>query len=236
MGAVIFSSKQIIEYLLRNPNGILNLGPFTAKLLIPHYHQNVSKHYNITDGDGPRYQDFVHLGVCIEYKQHTDLTIYKNACLDQSIKDLIDVFGFVSMRNVGALKGAGEILQKNIFPSLTFHTDRSPRFDNQYSLFIRDPKDAEHFKPRGSSSLIVSYQAAISQAAKEGLGEYNPSRSSILFSDENIQKLTSSIILEQRWDAADGIGELCIFNNRTVVHSSYYEGDRGYKIAVKYLT
>lgn len=38
------------------------------------------------------------------------------------------------------------------------------------------------------------------------------------------------------WDGPPGTGEVCLFDNRTVVHASHHDGERHYPIAVQYLT
>jgi len=45
-----------------------------------------------------------------------------------------------------------------------------------------------------------------------------------------------TIFLEQRWDAPDGCGDICMIDNRSVLHSSYKRAsDHGYRIGARYL-
>ena len=51
-----------------------------------------------------------------------------------------------------------------------------------------------------------------------------------------VESYFGKIIAYQAWTAPQGVGEVCIFDNRTVLHASYYTGKKGgYKIGVRYL-
>jgi hypothetical protein len=43
-------------------------------------------------------------------------------------------------------------------------------------------------------------------------------------------------VLEQPWSAPSGTGEMCVIDNRAVMHASFHRETRGYKIAVQYLS
>ncbi|MCH7831773.1 MAG: hypothetical protein IIC55_02770 [Proteobacteria bacterium] len=56
-----------------------------------------------------------------------------------------------------------------------------------------------------------------------------------IFKDEDLEPLIGDILLEQPWTAPEGTGEICVFDNRTLQHASYYLARRGYSIGVRYL-
>ncbi len=58
-----------------------------------------------------------------------------------------------------------------------------------------------------------------------------------LFAEEEMNTLIGNVVMENRWDKPEGIGELSILDNRTVLHASYYRHtyELGYRIGVKYL-
>ena len=126
--------------------------------------------------------------------------------------------------------------QRNIFPDLQFHYDRSPLQENRFSLFSRDPFDPVQRLPRESSTLILPNLAAYLQAVREGRApEAGEQAKYSIFGSTELDPLIGDILLELPWDAPEGAGELCIFDNRTVYHASYYREAKGYPIGVRYL-
>ena len=53
-----------------------------------------------------------------------------------------------------------------------------------------------------------------------------------LFKNQNPRPLFGKVILEQAWQAPTGQSEMCILDNRTTLHASYYKPKRGYPIGV----
>lgn len=213
-----------------------NASRFTAEILIPGYSRNITDHY-LVNGDGfPAGEEFRNFGLLIEFDEASEILVYDDQwCLQDGLKELIQLFGPIVLRNAYLSAAKRQEGQRNIFESLAFHLDRGHHMDNRYSLFIRDPFDPVQRAPRGSSTLILSYNATQLQAMKEGksVGPTKPRYN--IFADEDLEPLVDRILLSQPWSAPEGTGELCILDNRTVYHASYYERDKGYPIGVRYL-
>lgn len=179
---------------------------------------------------------FTHFGLIVEFQQETALTAFDEAfILKQNLKSLIAEFGVIIIRNVRLNNSRPADYQKNIFPDLKFHVDRGPQFDNQYSLFYRNPTDPDHQPPRSTSTLIAPTPVIRLQGLKEGLDTGNCHILQSLFVKESPAEAIGEYFLEQPWSARRGTGEICIFDNRTVMHASYHRDGKGYKIAVQYL-
>ncbi|MBT3559050.1 MAG: hypothetical protein HN644_04765 [Rhodospirillales bacterium] len=57
-----------------------------------------------------------------------------------------------------------------------------------------------------------------------------------LFGREEADSVIGAYVIEHIWDAPPGTGEICMFDNRTVLHASFHRKmNPGYKIAVQYL-
>lgn len=209
---------------------------FTAEVVIPAYSKKLTSHYNVNGGGFPAGAEFQNFGLLIEFDQPTEVLVYDDDWhLPDGLKDLVKTFGPVMLRNAYLSQSKRQEGQRNIFESLAFHLDRGHHMENRYSLFIRDPFDPIQRAPRESSTLILSYNATQLQAIKEGkpIGPTKPRYN--IFTDEDVEKLAGSVMLRQRWAAPEGTGELCILDNRTVYHASYYAHDKGYPIGVRYL-
>jgi len=227
--------------LLTSPTGI-SRGRFggvdyEARIVKRGYRKSVDDHFKAFAPSECKAVEFDDFGVLIVFSKPTNVTIYDdNWVLDAALKGLVKAFGAVFLENVYLSDKQREDGQKNIFPSLAFHVDRGKFFDNQYSMFVRDPKDPEQHFPRKSGTLIVSNRAAVLQARKEGKGDIDLGARHDLFTGENVEDLFDSVILHQPWAADEGVGEICLFDNRTVLHASYYKDKQGgYKIGVRYL-
>jgi hypothetical protein len=120
---------------------------------------------------------------------------------------------------------------------LSFHIDRGRTQDDNISLFWRDPLDPVQRRPRSSSTLVLANAAAYLQAVKEGHGEHEFKLLYQLFEDEEIAPLLGEVMVELGWRAPEGVGEIALVDNRTVLHASYYARPtlKGYPIAVRYL-
>lgn len=180
---------------------------------------------------------FTHFGLVVEFQQDTLLRAFDDAyVLRRELKDLITEYGVLLFKNVHLDNPTNAVFQKNIFGNLEFHVDRGSQFDNQYSMFYRDPKDREHHLPRKTSSLICPNAVTHLQANREGAVIRNRATLQPLFIETSPAAAIGSVILEQPWKAPAGTGEVCVFDNRTVMHASYHPNPtKGYKIAVQYL-
>ena len=58
-----------------------------------------------------------------------------------------------------------------------------------------------------------------------------------LFQEGRAAKLFGKVILEQPWEAPEGIGEIAVIDNRTILHATYDKQKRqsGYPIGARYL-
>ncbi len=54
---------------------------------------------------------------------------------------------------------------------------------------------------------------------------------------EEIGALVGEVLVEMDWRASQGVGEIALIDNRTVLHASYYRHPehKGYGISVRYL-
>ncbi len=209
---------------------------YEAQIVIADYGERIARHYKTSLSNAPVEVSFRHFGLRCEFEAPVELSLYDPArVLCTAARDMIARFGSVSFTNAYLDPGARLGGQRNIFPSLDFHYDRAPKHDNQYSLFFRDPFDDVQRAPRDSGTLILANVAAYLQVRKEG-GDLSKFRSlHHLFEGEDITKLAGEIMLEERWSAPAGAGEIVMFDNRTVLHASYYNGKAGYPIGVRYL-
>lgn len=211
---------------------------FTAGVAIPNYAQRVAKHYGTAPEQTGIPFDFRHFGVVVDFEDPLELPVFDaERRLDDDLREVIAAFGPIMIRNAhlpDRERGQG---QRNIFPSLRFHIDRGSTQADHYSLFWRDPFDLAHRMPRTSSTLIIANAVAYLQAAREG--DRTPHFKSLyqLFEDEDVSTLVGDIMIEQAWSAPEGVGEITILDNRSVLHASYYARpeDRGYPIGVRYL-
>ena len=211
---------------------------YRAQVAIPDYGRRIARHYGCdlagvpVDFDFGRFGSF---GLRCAFESPTEIDLYSSDLrLCDTVRDLIARFGPITFSNayMAADKRKG---QRNIFPSLDFHYDRAPSHENQYSLFHRNPFDEIQMEPRKSTTLILANVVAYLQEMKEG-GDLSKFRSlHHLFEGEAISNLAGEIMLETTWSAPRATGEIVVFDNRTVLHASFYNGDAGYPIGVRYL-
>ncbi len=229
--------QSLSRKVLNKPTDVLHdvaaEGAFHAHIEIPYHHRRLAESFE-RKVESCR---FAHLGVVITFENEASLSVFDDSLvLDNSIKDLINQFGVVVFRNVRLQCSFSDTFQKNIFPDLMFHVDRGPNFDNQYSLFYRNPDDPLHEEPRTTSTLVISNDAARLLIDDDAMHERATQGSILLFERPMAEKAIGEYVVEQRWDAPRSAGELCIFDNRTVMHASYHRHQHpGYKIAVQYL-
>ncbi len=222
---------------------------FQARVAIPHYAENVARHYadlalagleqicNATEVARP-FRDF---GLFCTFDAATELQVHDSDLnLDENIRTLIQRFGPVVITNAYLPERDRKADQTNIFPHLQFHFDRGRNQPTQTSLFYRDPFDPVQAAPRESSTVHCANIVAHLQHAKETgqaaeslawRGFYN------IFEDEDLDSLIGNILFEHRWDGPQGTGEIAVLFNGTVLHASYYRRTalRGYPISVRYL-
>ncbi len=217
----------------------------SARLAIPHAGYRINRHYakllsNVAEErirtagvDNP----FSHFGLILDFERPTLVHLFDdNLVLASNVKRLIGAFGPVILRNAYITEEFRSQGQRNIFPDRDFHYDRAPDHDNQFSLFYQDPFDPTHRKPRDTSTLIVPNIVAFLQHVDEGNPPEDVKRSQYsLFKSGDLNRLIGEIILELPWQEPEGTGEVCVFDNRTVLHASYYRAGKGYPIGVQYL-
>lgn len=247
------SIKQELNTLARAPGKTISGkagGPgvsnaFRARAAIPDYGGKISEHYAEFIGNGladlsRRISipfDFSSFGLIIHFDEPQEIKLYdEDFALDQDVKDAIAEFGPVILRNAYMSSKCRSEGQRNIFPDLSFHIDRGSTQDNQYSLFCRDPFDEVQKAPRESSTLLIANIVGHLQARKEGQAPSDcPKKLYAIFDNEDLAPLFKTILLHQPWDEPKGTGEICVLDNRTVLHASYYRSAQGYPIGVRYL-
>lgn len=233
-------NKSEINNLLTNPLkkvlGRIAGTHYTAEIIAPNYQNQIAAHYADVKPD-PKDVRFEQFGLKIIFNDAIEIDIYdQDFILLPHLKELISTFGMLLFENTYLSEQQRKDGQKNIFPSLAFHVDRGAKFDNQYSLFVRDPYDVEQKYPRDSGTIILSNQVAKLQGAKEGIAKMDMCSRYDLFTRERVEDCFGKIMAYQGWQAPVDVGEICIFDNRTVLHASYYRGKNGgYKIGVRYL-
>jgi len=248
-----FNSTWIDRLLLADTKtikGTYNQVDYQARIVIPNYKQNVAEYYkqlingNIDDycrqvGVSPVYE---HYGVEIEFLRPAQIDIHgDDQVLEPGLKQLMQKAGPVIFKNTYLSASYRGVDQRNSFPHLNFHIDRHINMPTRFSVYTRDPFDAEQKFPRKSSTLFIASIVGYLQAVKEGI--INPAeakginRSFEIFRNMSIDDLIGKLIIEQRWDEAEGVGELSMLDNATEMHSSYERiyATKGYRIGVRYV-
>lgn len=212
---------------------------YSARVVIPDYDEYFARYYHHEPNGCLKPAEFRHFGVIVDFDEPVELKVHDAArCLDENLRALLSRFGPILMRNV--MLPAPDRLsgQRNIFPDLKFHIDRARTQEEQISMFWRDPRDPVQCAPRTSSTLVLPNQAAYLQALAEGYGEHEFKQSYQLFGKTELEALIGKILLELKWNAGHGVGEVSLLDNRTVMHASYYPlaSNKGYPISVRYLS
>jgi len=231
-------------------NGNISGHSYLVTILIPDYQQRVRTYYaDVLNSDLDKECQMLgipqcpdHFGILIRFSNPTEISLYdQNGVIYDGLCELISEFGTVIFHNVffeSAIRSYGH---RNRFPHLRFHVDRNKGQEARYSMYARDPFDAEQKHPRTSSTLFIPNIVAHLQGVKEGSVDQatadGVTSSSVLFEKQAMDQLLGNIILEQRWDEPTGTGEISIIDNATVLHASYYRDAQrsGYKIGVRYL-
>lgn len=251
---MLFNLSSDLTRLLANPQDAV-IGNFagtayTARLAIPDYEENIRHHYqDMLSADLQSLSQqvnipfcFRHFGLICEFVEPVELNLHDDAMnLDVGIKSLLDQIGPVIIKNAYLSTQKRSLGHRNRFPHLSFHVDRSPNQPTPYSMFTRDPFDQEQAEPRTASTLFVANIVAYLQLLKEkqcdASTEQGVRNLYNIFSKTHMAEVLDKIVLEQAWNAPHRTGEICIQDNRTVQHASYYRdaARQGYRIGVRYV-
>jgi len=240
--------------LLNNPRqescGVINGVEYTAQIAIPNYRKNIENYFSeILQGNLQNEcaqfgvtLNFDHFGLVIKFKKPIELNLYDEELnLPVGLSDIIAKVGPIILKNAYFESSAREYGHRNRFPHLQFHIDRSERQTTRYSLYTRNPFDEEQKHPRTASTLFIANIAANLQALKQNSIDRNSHKgqitSQLLFENESMDTVLGNVVLEQAWNEPEGIGEIAMIDNATVLHASYYRdaAHSGYKIGVRYL-
>ena len=211
---------------------------FGARVGIRDYGARLERHYKRRVealGLAGSFKDF---GVIVDFETPAEIELHDDERqLDEGVAALVARYGPVLFRNAFMSDQARAGCQRNVFKSLSFHLDRGATQSDHYSLFWRDPFDAETRQPRSSTTLVMSNPAAYLQALDEGAAPHQFRQRYELFQQRVPDGLIGELLFELPWSAPEGHGEIAVLDNRTVLHASYYvhEHNRGYPIAVRYL-
>jgi hypothetical protein len=256
MAEQLVTIKQSIDFaaktlaLMDGINKLESERDFNVDIQIRNYPHYINNYYQpmfsrnlksiCQDASIPYAFGFYHFGLVVTFKKPTYLSLHdEEMILSQPVKQLIERFGVVSFSNAVLSTEIHDMNHFNNFAHLNFHRDRHDSHENRYSLYSRSPLVAEQVKPRTASTLFIDNAIAHLQALVEKqlepsdkgrLGKYE------IFRSSSLDKLFGSLFVEQRWDAPEGTGELCVIDNRRVLHSSYKRHiDHGYSIGTRYL-
>lgn len=208
---------------------------------LANYKDTLAAHYQLP---GSRFDRFTHFGLIIVFDTATELALHDdNMQLPQEARDLMTEFGPVILRNAYLPHAIKSVGHRNRFPHLSFHRDRNEHQPTPYSLFYRDPFDEEQKHPRTASTLFISNQhtRVELQASGQGIDASTDLSHCFLFDQvpnpELITRYLGSMILEQQWNMPQGTGEICLQDNRQLMHCSYYRNASrdGWRIGVRYL-
>ncbi len=230
---------------------VIGEADLTIRIAIPDYAERVTKHYgaelagrSLADAGeavGAPF-DFRHFGLIAEFRSTAEIKVADGeARLHDDLRAAIDEFGPLAIRNATLDRAAYGDVQRNIFPHLRFHFDRGHTQPNRHSLFTRDPDDPQQRSPRTSSTLFAANLVAHLQYLRESGcnlatgGNLKPSYE--IFAETRMSDVVGRVVLEQPWSAPEGTGEICLIDNRTVLHASYHPdpAGKGWPIGAQYL-
>jgi hypothetical protein len=223
---------------------------YTARIGIPNYRRCIQRHFgNLMVGsldDECRAAEipfgFEHFAVVIRFERPTEVALYDNELtIHRGLCDIIARVGPVVLCNAYLSDAVRTHGHRNRFPHLQFHIDRNAKQTTRYSMYTRDPFDEEQRHPRTASTLFTANIVGHLQGIKDGSVRRHVDKgtraSAPLFENEDMASVLGSVVFEQRWDEPEGIGEIAMIDNATVLHASYYRnpGMLGYRIGVRYL-
>lgn len=243
-----------LTQLFANPHGSV-IGSYSGKsyklkFAIPDYATHVASYYAdlIPDNLHALSQrveipfNFTHFGLICEFNEAIELNLHDEEMnLDVKARTLVDRAGPVMFRNAYFSNQMRDMGHRNRFPHLSFHVDRSTNQPTPYSIFTRNPFDKEQVEPRTASTAFVANIVAYLQLVREGqcdpATEKGPRTLYNIFGSTDMSEVLGKIVLEQAWNEPRGTGEICIQDNRTVQHASYYRDAtrNGYRIGVRYV-
>jgi len=243
-----------LEQITKNPatpfKSKLGSIPYTANIVIPHYRDKVRSYFK-DQIDSSLEQEckninspmpFEHFGVSISFESPIEVHLYdENSMLNKGLSEIIAKVGPIILKNTYFSSAIRDDGHRNRFPQFQFHVDRSPMQDTRYSLYTRNPFCPEQKHPRTASTIFTTNSAAYLQAIKQGLFTKDKDKraptSNLLFEKEPLETILGNVILEQRWDEPEGVGEIAMIDNATVLHASFYRdaAQSGYRIGVRYL-
>jgi hypothetical protein len=221
----------------------------SLNIIIPDHPQELNKFYegtSFSDINSAQVKscidyDIHHFGLLVSFDKPTELTVHNSEMeLIPIIKDLIKTYGALIVKNVFLSKKMRDIGHRNRFPHLKFHYDRTELQQTVYSLYTRNPFDEEQKMPRIASTLftpnLVAYLQSLKEKNTSKIQKKGVASNYDLFANENMEEVISHIVAEHRWDEPEGVGELSIIDNRTVLHASYFRDGThaGYRIGVRY--
>lgn len=220
-----------------------------VSILVPSYKAKVFSHYaDIVGGDPAGFLNrsqlplpFAHFGVQCVFKRPAELMVLDGQMqVVSGLKRLMAAHGPVIIKNAYLLAWQRKETHRNRFPHLNFHRDRSPSQPTRFSVYTRDPFDEIQRQPRTSSTLFTANAVGYLQAIREGLNEDREpgcAPSYNLFAKANMAELLGGLIVEHRWDEPEGVGEISMLDNATMLHASYYRRahEKGYRIGVRYV-
>lgn len=230
--------------------GSVDGNAYTVKIGIPYYKQKIAHHYaSLIQGSLEQECrlaeiacNFEHFGVIVLFEKPVEVLLYDDALtINRGLCDIIARGGPVILKNAYLTSAVRSEGHRNRFPHLRFHIDRSSSQPTRYSMYTRDPYDAEQRFPRTASTLFTANIVSHLQGIKEGdlkRGIDKVTRASApLFEKEDMSQVIGNVVLEQRWDEPEGSGEIAMIDNATVLHASYYRdvSEKGYRIGVRYL-
>lgn len=251
---ILHIEQAVIDKLLEQPHQPLTtqIGRYRAQLQIalPDYDQKLRGFYGqqllpdfeITCNRSGIRCNSKHFGLVIRFETPAVLQMHdSNMQLLGSSKALIALFEVVMIHNARVDEPSRNIGHRNRFPHLNFHRDRNEHQPTPYSLYTRDPLDPEQSKPRISSTLfatnLIGYLQCMREQNYEHIKVKGPLPHYNIFHQEDMTEVIDNVVLEQRWDEPEGVGEIAMLDNRNTLHASYlrYNNKHGYRIGVRYL-
>lgn len=247
--------RQLMDLLLANPDrtidGVMHATAYKACIGISHYRHKVTKHY-LDLLNGPDLQTlcaeteipfgFEHFGLVLKFERPIELTMHAtDMTLNDDARYIVSRVGPLIIKNAYLEAVVRDYGHRNRFPHLSFHFDRNPQQSTVYSMFTRNPFDAEQACPRKASTLFIANIIGYLQSRKENRTcqhhkkgvqpVYN------IFTGADMDEVLGKIVLEHAWNELHGTGEISLIDNRTVLHASYYENptQKAYRIGVRYI-
>lgn len=223
---------------------------FKASVVIPHYPEKICSYYDLKSvadlGQMCREAEieipFQHFGILIEFDKATQLPLFdEGAVIDEGMRLLIAKFGVVIIRNAFLDSYGRDVEHRARFKHLSFHRDRDPSHPTRFSLYTRSPFCEEQREPRTSSTLFIANIVAKLQIQREQpqvRRETGVRTHYEIFEGEDVRSKVGGIIAEHAWNEPTGVGELSMLDNRTALHSSFYQNPfmrSSYRIGVRYL-